>query len=61
VDEALSKNPHNPEALLAKGHLLLERARTARTQPARTEDTLRAKEAFEAALRVNPLLAREVK
>jgi hypothetical protein len=30
VDEALSKNPHNPEALLAKRHLLLEQARMAR-------------------------------
>jgi serine/threonine-protein kinase len=59
VDEALSKNPHNPEALLAKGLLLLERARTARTQRARTEDGLRAREAFQAALQHNPLLARE--
>ena len=59
VGESLSKNPHNPEALLAKGRLLLARARTARTRQARTEDGLRAREAFEAALRQNPLLARE--
>ncbi len=59
VDEALSKNPHNPEALLAKGHLHLARARTARAPQARTEDGLRAREAFEAALRANPLLAQE--
>jgi tetratricopeptide (TPR) repeat protein len=59
VDEALSKNPHNPEALLARGHLLLERARTARTQRALTEDRLRAQESFAAALQENPLLARE--
>ncbi|MFL5350815.1 MAG: protein kinase domain-containing protein [Hyalangium sp.] len=59
ADEALARNPHNPEALLARSHLLLERARTARTQRAREEDGLRAKEAWEAALRENPLLARE--
>jgi serine/threonine-protein kinase len=60
VDEALAKNPHHPEALLTKGRLLLERARAARTQQARTEDGLRAKESFEAALQQNPLLAREL-
>jgi eukaryotic-like serine/threonine-protein kinase len=59
VDEALAKNPRNPEALLAKGRLSLERARTARTRRARAEDGLRAKAAFEAALQENPLLARE--
>jgi predicted Ser/Thr protein kinase len=57
VDEALSKNPHNPEALLTQGHLFLERARAAREQQARTEDGLRARAAFEAALQQNPLLA----
>ena len=60
VNEALSKNPHHPEALLAKGRLLLERARRSRPQQSRAEDALRAKEAFEAALRQNPLLAREL-
>jgi hypothetical protein len=60
ADEALSKNPHHPEALLIKGRLLLERARLSRTQQSRAEDALRAKEMFEAALQQNPLLAREL-
>jgi tetratricopeptide (TPR) repeat protein/predicted Ser/Thr protein kinase len=59
VDQALARNPHNPEALLVRGRLLLERARAARTQRSRAEDGLRARESFEAALRENPLLARE--
>jgi hypothetical protein len=59
VEEALSKNPHNPDALLAKGQLHLARVRTTREQQARTEAGLRAREAFEAALRINPLLTQE--
>jgi serine/threonine-protein kinase len=59
VAEALSKNPHNPEALFTKGWLHLERARMARLPRARSEEALHAKEAFEAALQQNPLLARE--
>ncbi len=60
VDEALSKNPHHPEALFTRGLLLLERARTAQTHEARGMDALRAKQAFEAAIEQNPLLAREL-
>ncbi|WP_224241400.1 serine/threonine-protein kinase [Hyalangium gracile] len=59
VDEALARNPHNPLAWLAKGHLLLERARTARSPQARAEEGQRARDAFETAARKNPRLARE--
>ncbi|PTL79566.1 serine/threonine-protein kinase [Vitiosangium sp. GDMCC 1.1324] len=60
VDEALSKNPHNPRALLAKGYLHLQRARTARPPQARTGEEQVAREAFAAALRENPVLARDI-
>jgi tetratricopeptide (TPR) repeat protein/predicted Ser/Thr protein kinase len=60
VDETLAKNPHHPEALVAKGRLLLERARMSRTQHSRAEDALQAKKTLEAALQQNPLLAREL-
>jgi serine/threonine-protein kinase len=59
VGKALSKNPHNPKALLAKAHLHLEGARAARSAQARATEELSAREAFEAALRQNPLLAQE--
>jgi serine/threonine-protein kinase len=59
AEEALSKNPRNPEALLAKGRLLLERARTARPGPAPVEDARRAREAVQAALQERPHLAAE--
>jgi eukaryotic-like serine/threonine-protein kinase len=59
AEEALSRNPHNPEALFTKGRLHLQRARLAREPRARAEESLRAREAFEAALRENPQVARE--
>jgi hypothetical protein len=57
--EALSKNPHNPEALFVQGWLHLQRARLARAPGAQAEEALRARESFDAALRENPQVARE--
>jgi len=59
AEEALSRNPHNAEALFAKGRLHLQRARLARAARAQADEALRAKEAFDAALRENPQVARE--
>ncbi|WP_224371345.1 serine/threonine-protein kinase [Hyalangium versicolor] len=59
VDEALSKNPRNARALIARGRLLLEQAHAAHTQPMRIEDGQLAQKAFEAALRENLFLAPE--
>ncbi|HYH97343.1 protein kinase domain-containing protein [Hyalangium sp.] len=59
VEEALSRNPRNPEALFTKGRLQLQRARLSRTPQARTEEALGASQSFEAALQVNPHVARE--
>ncbi|MDY7229333.1 serine/threonine-protein kinase [Hyalangium rubrum] len=59
VDEALSKNPRNLEALLAQGRLYLARARTDREHQARTNDGLRARKAFQTALQQHPRLTRE--
>jgi serine/threonine-protein kinase len=59
AEEALTRNAHNPGALFAKGRLLLQRARRASVKQSRTEEAQRAREAFDAALRENPLVARE--
>ena len=59
VEEALSRNPHNARAWLAKGRLLLERARDGPLTAGDAEDEQRAREAFDAALRESPLLAHE--
>jgi len=59
AEEALARNPHNPEALFAKGRLHLHKARMARVPRERAEEALRAREAFDAALQENPRVARE--
>lgn len=57
--QALARNPHNPEALFARGRLYLLSARRAPTTQARVENVRRAQEALAAALRENPRVARE--
>lgn len=59
ADRALAKNPHLARAFRARAQLHLVAARAATGKPERTLAAARAKEAFEAAYRENPLLARE--
>lgn len=59
AQQALLRDPHNPEALLAQGWLHLQQAHLAPSPETRADEALRAKESFQAALRENPQLARE--
>jgi len=56
VDKALANHPHLARALLLKAELSLTRARAARGGDERASAGRKAKEAFEAAFRENPLL-----
>ncbi|KFE62948.1 hypothetical protein DB31_3007 [Hyalangium minutum] len=58
AQQALSKNPHNPEALFAQGWLHLQRARLVSASTVRAEEALRATESFQAALQENHQVAR---
>jgi serine/threonine-protein kinase len=59
AERALAINPRMATALAVKGGLSLLQARSARDPKARSEAAARAKEALSAALRENPLLARD--
>ena len=60
ADKALTINPHMATALASKGALSLSRARAeGRDAKTRSEAAREAKASLEAALRENPLLARE--
>lgn len=59
AQQALLRNPRNPEALFAQGWLHLQRAHLAPVSAFRTEEALRARESFQAALEENPRVARE--
>lgn len=60
VETTLARSPNHPEALLARGLLLLAQARMDREHRARSEHALRAKESLAAALQRNPLMASEL-
>ncbi|MDI1481867.1 serine/threonine-protein kinase [Polyangium sp. y55x31] len=59
AEKALAKNPHMATALAATGQLHLVQARASQVETERVEAARRAKEAFDAALRENALLARK--
>lgn len=59
AQQALARNPHNPEALFAKGWLHLQQARRVLAPTVRVEEALQARESFQAALQENPQVARE--
>lgn len=59
ADKALSVNPHMAAAHAVRGALLVLEARTARDPEAAGAAARRAKEALDAALRENPLVARD--
>jgi hypothetical protein len=59
AEKALAKNPHMATAFAARGQLRLVQARASRVESERVEAARRAKEAFDAALRENALLARK--
>ncbi|MDI3282548.1 serine/threonine-protein kinase [Polyangium sp. 15x6] len=59
ADKALAIHPTMATALASKGALSLLRARATRDAKARTQSAREAKASLEAALRENPLLARE--
>ncbi|MDC3955548.1 serine/threonine-protein kinase [Polyangium jinanense] len=58
VDRALAKNPRDARALASRGRLLLARARATKEASGRREAARSAVEAFEAAVRANPLIER---
>jgi len=59
ADKALAINPRKSQALAAKGQLYLVKARSASDTSGKTEAANYAKDAFDEALRLNGLLARE--
>lgn len=59
VERGLAANPTLAKGHLVKGQLLLAKARASRVRDEREAITLRAREAFQAAFRENPLLERQ--
>ncbi|TKD12640.1 protein kinase domain-containing protein [Polyangium fumosum] len=59
AEKALAKNPHMATAFAAMGQLHLVEARASQVESERVAAARRAKEAFDAALRENALLARK--
>lgn len=59
ADKALAKNPHESEALLAKGLLYLTRARAAKRDNERGDLARQAQTALESAFHEDPMLKRE--
>jgi serine/threonine-protein kinase len=60
IDTALARNPRMARALATQGALLLLEARAARDPETASRAARKAEEAFSAAVRENPLLAREI-
>jgi hypothetical protein len=61
VDKALTKNPRESEALLAKGLLLLTQALAEKRGTKRVDLARRVQETLENAFREDPMLVREHK